>query len=65
MTLFKISFVTTSGHKLKFDTFEADYIKETSTGYALIDNSKGTIVYTVPAGLIAERINEVHTKCEE
>jgi len=56
MKLFKISFITADGQKLDFDTIEADYIKETSTGYALIDNRNGTIVYTVPVGLIVERV---------
>jgi len=58
MSIFKISFVTTGGMKWDFDTFEADYIKETSTGYALIDNSNGTIVYTVPAGLVVEKVSK-------
>ncbi len=62
MSLFKISSVRADGKKIVLDTIEADYIKETYTGYALIDNSNGTIVYTVPAGFIAEKIEAVITE---
>jgi hypothetical protein len=55
MTLFKISFVTTGGKKWDYDTCEADLIKETSTGYALVKDM--AIVYTIPAGLIVEIMN--------
>ena len=57
MALFKISYVTTGGQKWDFDEKEARYIRETSTGYALIDD-RDAIVYTVPAGLIVEEIKE-------
>lgn len=55
MTLFKISYVSSGGQKWDFDTKEARYIRETSTGYALIGGND-EIVYTVPAGLIVEKV---------
>ena len=57
MTLFKISYITSGGQKWDFDKKEARYIRETRTGYALIDG-RDAIVYTVPAGLIVEEIME-------
>lgn len=60
MALFIISLVITRsdivnvGSKMEIDKIEADYIEETSTGYALINNR--SIVYTVPAGLLVEKI---------
>jgi hypothetical protein len=57
MTLFKISYVSTGGKKWDFDMIEARYIRETSTGYALIDN-RDAIVYTVPNGLIVEEVKQ-------
>jgi len=63
MTLFKISYISSGGQKWDFDTKEARYIRETSTGYALIDN-RDAIVYTVPAGLIVEEVKEVKTCLE-
>jgi len=64
MSIFKVSLVATHtdiiniGSKIFIDEIKADYIKETKTGYALIDNSNGTIVYTVPAGLIVEKVKK-------
>lgn len=62
MSKFKISIISTEpgslfGDKLLIEEKEARYIRETSTGYALIDG-RNAIVYTVPAGLIVEEIDK-------
>ena len=46
--------VVNIGSKLLIDEVDADYIQETSTGYALMNNN-GHIVYAVPAGLIVKK----------
>jgi hypothetical protein len=64
MKIFRISVIVTSpndpvlpiGSKVFIEDVNADYIREMSTGYALIDNRNGAIVYTVPAGLIVEMV---------
>lgn len=64
MALFKVSLIVTqedgivhAGDQLLIARVEADYIKETSTGYALV-KSNGPfeqIVYTVPSGMIVKK----------
>ncbi len=63
MCIFRISIVAKQsdhvvniGAKVWIDEIEADFIKETVTGYALCKYGTDTIVYTVPAGLIVERV---------
>lgn len=63
MKIFRISAIVTSsndsnlriGSKVFIEDIKADYLKETSTGYCLMNYGYDeSIVYTVPAGLIAE-----------
>lgn len=64
MNTFRISLISTNsdgivhiGKKIWVDDVEAEEIKETPSGYCLVD-SQGGIVCTVPSGVMVEKITQ-------